>query len=302
MEAVEGRVDAPGLDRFRHGEVEVAVRRAGDTGPSVVLLHNGGTSHTIWRHQIRDLATDHRVVAVDLPGFGASPRPARPLDLADLTGLIAALIDHDELTPVTLVGNCMGGAIVSHVAAQRPADVRALVLVNPLTADTFRAGGLGLLTAGGERGATLMAPLRDVARRVRIPRKLASAVLRYQLGPAGVRAGVHHDPTLTSCVTRSEQIPALTDVLEDLNSSYHIVRGADGPPLMTIWGARNRVLSPRAGAQLDEQLRPERRVLVRDTGHLPMIERPDQVTGAIRSFLDEVDAHLAPTATAEMDR
>lgn len=294
----EGASDLGPLDRFQHLGVEVAVRRAGDAGPGVVLLHNGGTSHTIWRHQIADLARDHRVVAVDLPGFGASPRPGRPLTLDDLAQLVTALVDHDGLTPAILVGNCMGSAIAARVAAQRARDVRALVLVNPLTADTFRAGGLGLLTAGGDRGATLMAPLRDLARRVRLPRKLAEGVLRYQLGPAGVRAGVHRDPELTSCVVRPDQIPALTDVLEDLTTSYHIVRGADGPPLLTIWGARNRVLSPRVGAQLDQQLRPDRRVLVRETGHLPMLERPDQVTGAIRSFLGEAAATDAAGAAA----
>src|SRR5690625_2351613 len=95
----------------------MAVHRSGDSGPGVVLLHNGGTSHTIWRHQIADLATDHRVVAVDLPGFGESPLPPRPIDLADHIELISALIEHEGLSPVSLVGNCMGSAIAAGVAA-----------------------------------------------------------------------------------------------------------------------------------------------------------------------------------------
>ncbi|MTV24617.1 alpha/beta hydrolase [Nitriliruptoraceae bacterium ZYF776] len=272
----------------------------------MLFLHNGGTSSTIWRHQIADLAADHRVVAVDLPGFGASPRPATPLDLDGLTDLVEALVDADGLTPVTLLGNCMGSAIAATLAARRPRDVRAMVLVNPLTAETFRAGGLGLLLAGGEAVTRKLAgPLGAAARRIRLPHAATSAVLRYQLGPAGARAGLHRDPELVACAVRPEQLPALTDVLEDLPASYRIARGPDGPPLCTIWGARNRVLSPREGARLDRALAPERRVLVRDTGHLPMLERPDQVTAAIRSFLDEVAAGAAdrePAPTAEVLR
>lgn len=274
-------------ERFRHGELEIAVRRAGDSGPGVVLLHNGGTSHTIWRHQIADLATDHRVVAVDLPGFGASPLPSRPIDLADHIELISALIEHDGLAPVSLVGNCMGSAIAAGVAANSSSDVRALVMINPLTDATFRAGGLGLLMAPNGKWSKATAPMRAALRRLRVPRAIAPLVLRYQVGPAGVRAGLHHDPELTACLLREDEAPALTDVLADLPESYRIVRGPDSPPLCTIWGARNRVLSPRAGVRLDKVLRSDRRMLVHDAGHMPMLERPDEVTRTIRSFLTD---------------
>lgn len=275
------------LERFRHGELEIAVRRAGDSGPGVVLLHNGGTSHTIWRHQIADLATDHRVVAVDLPGFGDSPRPSRPIDLADHIELITALIEHDGLSPVSLVGNCMGSAIAAGVAANNSSDVRALIMINPLTDATFRAGGLGLLMAPNRKWSKATAPMRAALRRLRVPRAITPWVLRYQVGPAGARAKLHHDPELTACLLRDDEAPALTDVLADLPESYRIVRGPDGPPLCTIWGARNRVLSPRVGVRLDRVLRSERRMLVHDAGHMPMLERPDEVTKTIRSFLTD---------------
>lgn len=273
---------------FRHKGLEVAVHRAGEHGPGVVLLHNGGTSHSIWRHQIADLATDHRVVAVDLPGFGASPLPSQPIDLETHVELLSALIQHDELAPVTLIGNCMGSAIAAGIAARHPGSVRALVLINPLTDATFAAGGLGMLMASSRLRSVVTTPVRAVLRRLRFPRVAAPLTLRFQVGPAGARAKVHHDPELTACLLRSEQAPALTDVLADLPTSYHIVRGPDGPPLCTIWGARNRILSPRVGARLDSVLRPEHRALVRHTGHLPMLERPNEVTKVIRSFLAEV--------------
>ena len=73
---------------FRHKGLEVAVHRAGDHGPGVVLLHNGGTSHSIWRHQIADLATDHRVVAVDRPALVGDRASPAALDLLNAAVLV----------------------------------------------------------------------------------------------------------------------------------------------------------------------------------------------------------------------
>lgn len=285
-----GTGEAP-LERFHHDGIEVAVRRAGDHGPGVLMLHNGGTSHTIWRHQITDLSADHRVIAIDLPGFGTSPMPSRPLDIKDHIDLVAALIEHEELLSVTLVGNCMGSAIAAGVAAHHPQNVRALVMINPLTDATFRRGGLGMFMAPTEALSPVTAPVRAALRRIRVPRAVVPLALRFQLGPAGIRAGLHRDPELTACMLRDDQTPALADVLADLPGSYRIVRGPDGPPLCTIWGARNRVLSPVAGVRLDALLRSEHRVLIRDAGHMPMLEHPERVTKEIRSFLADTPRH-----------
>ena len=61
------------MKTFTHDGLAIAYRDAG-AGPAIVMLHNGGTSSSIWRHQVDALADRHRVVAVDLPGFGASSR------------------------------------------------------------------------------------------------------------------------------------------------------------------------------------------------------------------------------------
>src|SRR5699024_12416585 len=88
-----------------------------------------------------------------------------------------------------------------------------------------------MLEASHRRVSVVATPLRAVLARLRFPRATARLTLLFRVGPAGARAKVHRDPELTACLLRSEQAPALTDVLADLPTSYRIVRGPDGPPL-----------------------------------------------------------------------
>ena len=113
----------------------------GGDGPPILFLHNGGTSSTIWRHQLEALSAEHRCIAVDLPGFGCTPRPGDPLDHAGLVAITAALLEHLDVHDAVVVGNCMGANLAVHLATSRPDLVDALVIVNPLTEATFDAGG-----------------------------------------------------------------------------------------------------------------------------------------------------------------
>ena len=279
------------MDRFEHDGVEIAYEARGD-GPAILFLHNGGASSTIWRHQVADLSDSYRTVAVDLPGFGSSPRPATGIDLPGHVDLVAALVDRLDLAPVVLVGNCMGSNIAAGLAAQRPDDVVGLVLVNPLTEATFSAGWLGPLHKMARRLPGATRNLRRVARRIVPPRLGAQLALRFQFGRKGVAQGLHRDADLVAGYRRRDQLPALVDVLDDMGSygALDDVRRDGGPPLCTIWGAQNRVLSPRVGQALGERLAPERAEVLDGCGHFPMLEDPAAVTAVVESF---AQAHVA---------
>ena len=153
------------MERFTSNAMTVALRDVG-SGPTVLMLHNGGTSSTIWRNQIDDLSRDHRVLAVDLPGFGDSPRPQVPPTLDSMIGLLVDLLDQHGEGPSLLVGNCMGANLSLRIARARPDLVRGVLAVNPLTEATFRSGGIGF-THSMSRVAPAPARLvRSLSRRV----------------------------------------------------------------------------------------------------------------------------------------
>lgn len=286
------------MDRFTHEGVEIAYEVRGD-GPALLFLHNGGASSTIWRHQVAALSASYRTVAVDLPGFGASPRPAAGIDLPGHVELLEALIDDLDLAPVLIVGNCMGSNMAAGIATRRPDDVAGLVLVNPLTEATFSAGRLGPLHTMARRAPGPARVLRRLSRRIVPPRLAARATVRFQVGRSGRARGVHRDPELIRLVRRADQLPALVDALDDMAAYGGLDAGrGDGDratPLCTIWGGQNRVLSAKAGRALDERLAPERAEVLAGCGHFPMLEEPEAVTRIVEAF---AAAHHPATAPA----
>lgn len=273
------------MNHFTDRGITIAYRDVG-SGPAMLFLHNGGTSSSIWRHQLEALSSRWRCVAVDLPGFGASPRPAVPPSLNDLVALSAALIDELNLAPVVVVGNCMGANIAVSLANSRPDLVDRVLAINPLTEASFSAGGLGVLHRMGRVAAGPTAVLRSLARRIPVTRLAAVQTLRFQLGSRGRAARLHHDRELLASQQRPDQLPALIDVLDDMEAYGRLDRasGEGAVPTRIVWGAENHVLSRRKATHLSAALAADRVEVVGGCGHLPMLEDPETVTSIIEEF------------------
>lgn len=278
------------METFTHGRLSMAYQDEG-TGPAVIFIHNGGTSSTIWRHQIEALKTDHRVIAVDLPGFGASALPKPAAELSEMVSMIIALIEAEDLAPALLVGNCMGSNIAVSIADRDPSLVTGILTVNPLTAVSFGGGKIGFLHKMSNHMAGPTRMMRGAARHVRVPKFVGKMTLRFQLGREGVAQGLHKDPELLACQTRKEQLPALIDVLDDMSAYGGVDTLEKAPPVPTwiVWGDQNRVLSRDKAAGLEQQLGAEQVDVVDNCGHLAMLEKPEQITALIR----KLDEHVA---------
>ncbi|MCK0115735.1 alpha/beta fold hydrolase [Isoptericola sp. S6320L] len=74
----------------------------------MVLVHGIGVSERSFRPLAAELATDRRVSAPDLPGFGRSPRPRTVPSVEELAGLVLGVLDRRGITSAVLVGHTMG--------------------------------------------------------------------------------------------------------------------------------------------------------------------------------------------------
>ncbi|MFC9894124.1 alpha/beta fold hydrolase [Nocardia sp. NPDC127579] len=269
---------------FAHHGRSVVYDRAGSGAP-VVLLHNAGASRRIWTDQFDELQCDHEVFALDLPGYGESEQPAAGYRLDDYVHLLDAFLAAHRLREVVLVGNCLGSAIALSYTMTRPAaSVRALVLINPLTWNTVSKGRQAPLAW---LSATL--PLAPLARRLTLPDRIAGLIIANQLGPRGRDRKLQDSPTLRGPWGDTGRLLALDRLVQDFPSFRALdsfTPGPGFPPICTLWGARNRILSATAGAELGARtLHPHTSVVLPDCGHLPMLEDPATVTATITEFL-----------------
>jgi pimeloyl-ACP methyl ester carboxylesterase len=107
-------------------------------GPAVVFVHGLSGSWPNWLEQLPVFAQDHRVIAMDLPGFGHSPMPNEPITISAYARILDDLLETLEVDAATLVGNSMGGFVSAELAIAFPQRVERLVLVSAAGISTYR--------------------------------------------------------------------------------------------------------------------------------------------------------------------
>jgi len=252
-------------------------------GPPIVFVHGLSGCWQNWLEQLPLFAERHRAIAVDLPGFGGSELPAREISIAGYAAFLDRLCDLlgvDE--PVTLVGNSLGGFVAAELALAAPARVERLVLVAAAGVSSDRVRREPLLTfARGLGIATAWAASRHepLARRPRL-RRLAlgfvarhpqrlSAPLAFELMQGSGKPGFV--PALAACLGYP-----LRDRLERIAC-----------PTLIVWGEDDRVIGVGDAARFERLIPDARTVVLPDTGHVPMIERPLIFNGLLEGFLSE---------------
>lgn len=172
----------PTLDR---DGVKPYYEEAGSGGPPIVLLHCWGGDHTFMAPQLEHFRRRHRVVNVDLRGFGQSDKPEQSYTTAGHADDVAFLCERLELAKPVVVGHSMGGTIALEIGARHPdlpaavVILEALVVSPPALVDGFRPVLEGIRTPAypevmRELTDQLCGPHYDPRDKARMQRQMAS--------------------------------------------------------------------------------------------------------------------------------
>src|SRR5262249_33832226 len=115
-------------------------------GPPVLLLHGWPTSSFLWRDVMPAMARTNCVVALDLPGFGDSDKPAGRYSFDFYERALDGFLDRLEMDPVGLVGHDIGGPIAVHWALRNRDRVTGIALLNTLLYPEFAPGIVEFVT------------------------------------------------------------------------------------------------------------------------------------------------------------
>lgn len=265
--------------------------------PALVFVHGLGGSWQNWLENLLPFAGDHRVVALDLPGFGASPLPRERITIPGYARLLDRLFETLGIDAAAVVGNSMGGLIAAETALQHPQRVERLVLVsaagltpadryNPRVFETFKRLERGLRFASGHAANRAT----EMARRRRLRRAAFSVVADA--------------PELLPCALVAEQIkgagkPGFMPASEALLTYPIRDRVSEvACPTLVVWGTRDRLVPVRDASDYERLIPNARKVIYARTGHVPQLERPARFNADLRAFLQEQPGEREPAGPA----
>ena len=254
------------------GPAASMVWRRWGTGPHLVLIHGGAGSWMHWIRNVEALASTHTVWAPDLPGFGDSDLPGDNLD-ADtlfphvLSGLHELMKDEE----FDLVGFSFGGLVAALIAAQRPANLRRLILVS--------VAAMGLFAEN-----PVLRPMRgvtDPVERQNILRSNLNALMLYQADAIDELAMAVQGAGASRERVKNRKL-VLTDILLRLCREWQC-------PAFGIWGRQDMLYRSQIASLMatSASLGMQDRVMIEDAGHWLQFEKADEFHRVLHSLLNQ---------------
>jgi pimeloyl-ACP methyl ester carboxylesterase len=279
-----------------------------DGGPLLVLVHGLGGSHVNWAAVAPVLARDHRVLALDLAGFGLTRGGGGRLTTVQANrDLLHRFVNEVAGAPAVVVGNSMGGLVTALLTATRPEAVAGAVLIDPALPVQLssRPNPLVLALFAAYWTPGVGTALMRGRRRTRTPEQMAMETLRLccvdpgRVDPEVVRAHIEFARSRGTYPSLEQEFVVATRsmlaVLARRGQLLGQLREVDRPVLV-LQGEKDRLMPAPGVRAFAAELPSWRYEEAADTGHVPMLEAPDWTVERITDWLATEGAGAAEAA------
>ncbi|MGE6791936.1 alpha/beta fold hydrolase [Pseudomonas guineae] len=279
MQLIERQRAGLSLKQIGVNDLNIHYYEGGPSGAQTILMvHGFAANKDNWLRIARHLTQDYRVIALDLPGFGASSKPAGSYDIGTQTERLADIIDALELNQLHLIGNSMGGHISALYAARYPKRITSLALLDNAGINSPQPSELRLRLKRGEANPLVVKSPEDFQRLLAfifVKPPYLPASLKGYFAEQAARNSAHYDQVFAHLVDR--YVP-LEPELNKIQA-----------PTLIIWGAEDRVLDVSSVEVMRPLLHKPSVIIMPNTGHAPMIEQPELTAQHYRTFLQALE-------------
>ena len=248
------------------------------SGNPVVFIHGFPTSGHLWSDVVPLMPSGHRLVVLDLLGYGRSDRPlGRPVDAHAQADRVVALLDELRIGRACLVGHGFGGGVAQSIAVRHGARVSHLCLVDSIAFDRWPIRRL--------RVSRALLPLGPI-----VPPTFMISRLRHEVERGyGDRArAVRSIDIYVRPFTNADGIAALSAAVKGIartDPDVHARLSSLDLPASVVWGRRDHLLPLDTARALAERIPRAALEVIDDGYHFTPEENPRQVADAIAALL-----------------
>lgn len=248
-----------------------------DNAPVILMVHGYAANKDNWTRFAHQFVDRYKVIAVDLPGFGDSSKIANAsYDIPSQQQRLAAFTEALELPKFHIVGNSMGGLVSAAMAIMAPEKVLSLGLFDSAGVQEPVLSPMTKAWAEGKNILLVNGP--DDMDRV-------------------LKLAFNHPPKMPKIALDYLAKKSLEDkefnikIAEDLVSKAYMLEDKLAKitaPTLVLWGDSDRIIDVSAAEVFHAGLKQSSLVIMEDTGHLPMLEKPKQTAKHYQQFLKEI--------------
>lgn len=260
------------------------------TKPVLLFVHGLSSYLGFWEYQIPAFTTDYRVIAIDLPGYGASDRPDAAYTPPWFAQVLTGFMDELKVPSAVVIGHSMGGQVALTLALDAPERVDALVLAAPAGFETFQPGHAAWMKEYWHESRALDTPEENV--RTNMTRMVFN---HYDPGverliEERVRIGRHESFNGTA-VAVSRSVAGMVDY--PVKDRLHEI----SLPTLIVFGTADRMIPnpvfnggrTRTVAQAGQQAIPGSELLmIKGAGHTVYHDAPETFNRGMAEFLESL--------------